>query len=952
MDNIKFDDELVEEDPEHVVIHRPTYPTMADVDGGGLAEGDDDDAEERGLASSIDYNQVPTYPERPTFESKPLPLRYETQCVAFDPCKSDPNHPSSMPIYQTATFVQPSIERFGPYDYTRSGNPTRTAVEQLLAGLEGAHAAFSFNTGMAALAAVTKLCDAGDEIICGDDIYGGMHRLLSRIIKRYNIKVHFVDLSDTSAVAAVLSDKTRIVHCESPSNPLMRITDLRRLSAQLKAFSSRIILSVDSTMMSPYWMQPLRLGADVVVHSATKFLLGHSDTMAGFVCTSTQQLSSAIAFVQNAEGTACSPFDCWLILRGLKTLCIRQDRAEENAQKVVAFLANHPIVREPRPPKAEQLQQAVIEDEQYEDTTEKIRTPPKNDNVSEESQSRQSSPSGGQTDLTATALSKLTPSQTPRDQPRNLPENAPSEISTSASSAMPDKPVRSMATFGQSKTDRFKAMGGPSGREWPIDPTGPPSRIKGGSIMPLHQSRASAPQQQHHMSNIDPKLELVRERTPSAIIGPESTSAATRRSSTLGPGTYDPSPPSPTRCNTVIKDRVFPVLPPGLSLEGTFHPGPGAYDVSTESSAPGGTLSFQMAQRFSYGRAAEWHDIGGYEKKPQRRRIPSAVILPEGVCLSKMVRQFGPEPATYTPCHADLYRPDVGILQWSRARDVAIRYAHERLFGDSRREIDNLDSKWSALTRPNYDECIRTRKGSLVDYQLSERPAAKYPPHVPTNAGCSDNWHFYDTRPPECNEFTAFFSSKHDFDEWQRVARCRELQQGIARRRENPQAELFAYSLPDLPDGKGVTFAGACHSPTPPDNEGHILILDPQLPCRVGGSLEFQLRTGRESPTEDSGGDVLILSPRKIPKHTGGAIPYELQPARETQLFCHVAGVGSEDQVYTTQPPRETAPDDVPDECLTNFEEVERSRPLGHLPKWLLRMKNRRRSGLPVVFED
>ncbi|KAF4694584.1 hypothetical protein FOZ63_027681, partial [Perkinsus olseni] len=335
------EEDLVEEDPEHVVVHRPTYPTLADVDE-GLAE----DTEERGLASTIDYNEVQTYPERPTFESKPLPLRYETQCVAFDPCKADPHHPSSMPIYQTATFVQPSIERFGPYDYTRSGNPTRTAVEQLLAGLEGAHAAFSFNTGMAALAAVTRLCDAGDEIICGDDIYGGMHRLLSRIVKRYGIKVHFVDLGDADAVAAVLTENTRIVHCESPSNPLMRITDLRRLSAQLKAFSSRIVLSVDSTMMSPYWMQPLRLGADIVVHSATKFLLGHSDTMAGFVCTSSPELSSAIAFVQNAEGTACSPFDCWLILRGLKTLCIRQDRAEENARKVVAFLANHPIVRE------------------------------------------------------------------------------------------------------------------------------------------------------------------------------------------------------------------------------------------------------------------------------------------------------------------------------------------------------------------------------------------------------------------------------------------------------------------------------------------------------------------------------------------------------------------------------------------------------------------------------
>mmetsp|Transcript_43273 Transcript_43273/g.122591 ORF Transcript_43273/g.122591 Transcript_43273/m.122591 type:complete len:551 (-) Transcript_43273:111-1763(-) len=318
-------DPNVENDPRYI-----TFPTAAD-------EGD----EEEHLLG-FDYNQLPTYPVRPSFKDKPEEANMDTHIVAFDPCKLDPYHPTSMPIYQTATFQQPSIERFGPYDYTRSGNPTRTAVEELVASLESAHAAFAFNSGMAAMTAMTRLCDIGDEIICSDDIYGGAHRLLTRICAKQGIATRFVDTTDVDEIARVISSKTKIVYIETPSNPLMRISDVRRCADLAHKYKAWLV--VDSTMMSPYLMNPIKLGADVIIHSATKFLAGHSDTMAGFVCCSSEDLARQIAFVQNAEGSALSPFDCWLTLRGLKTLAIRHDRMQQTASEIAEFLAKHPLV--------------------------------------------------------------------------------------------------------------------------------------------------------------------------------------------------------------------------------------------------------------------------------------------------------------------------------------------------------------------------------------------------------------------------------------------------------------------------------------------------------------------------------------------------------------------------------------------------------------------------------
>lgn len=294
---------------------------------------------------ALDYDSLPTYPVRPSYKDNPAKGFLETHIVQFDPCKDDPNHPTSMPIYQTATFQQESIEKFGPYDYTRSGNPTRTALEQLVASMEGSYAAFAFTTGMAAITTVTHLLQHGDEILCADDIYGGAFRLFTRIsVPLHGLKVKFLDLTDIHSVESYLDSfpSVKMIYAETPSNPLMRIIDLRSLSKICK--DRNLLLVVDSTMMSPYLMKPLSLGADICIHSATKFLSGHSDTMAGIVCCSTPALSQKVAFLQNAEGTALSPFDSFLLARGIKTLTLRIDRQQLTAMKIAEFLLHHPLV--------------------------------------------------------------------------------------------------------------------------------------------------------------------------------------------------------------------------------------------------------------------------------------------------------------------------------------------------------------------------------------------------------------------------------------------------------------------------------------------------------------------------------------------------------------------------------------------------------------------------------
>jgi len=260
-----------------------------------------------------------------------------TAIVNYNASPNDPHRPTSMPIYQSSTFIQPSATEFQDYDYTRSANPTRSALETLVAGMEGAHAAFAFTSGMSALANMTRLLKSGDEILCNADIYGGMYRLLTKVATRQGIKVRFIEIWDLQKVKDALGPQTKMVHVESPSNPLMMVCDLRALAAIVKGHGA--LLTVDNTILTPLLMKPLDLGADVVVHSATKFYGGHADVMAGFVCVKTPELAKQIYFHQNAEGTGLAPFDCWLVLRGMKTMAIRMERGQENAIKVVHFLA-------------------------------------------------------------------------------------------------------------------------------------------------------------------------------------------------------------------------------------------------------------------------------------------------------------------------------------------------------------------------------------------------------------------------------------------------------------------------------------------------------------------------------------------------------------------------------------------------------------------------------------
>lgn len=270
-------------------------------------------------------------------------MKPATQCV-HPPRGNDPHGAISTPIYQTATFRQPTATEFGDYDYSRSGNPTRTILEDQLARLEGGTHAFAFASGMAAITTLTRLLQSGDEILAGDDLYGGTYRLLGKILPRLGISVRCVDTSDLAAAARAFTPKTRLVLIETPTNPLLRITDVQALATLAHDHGAR--LAVDNSLLSPILQKPLDLGADLVIHSATKFLCGHSDVSAGAVIVKDDSLAEQIGFYQNAEGAALSPFESWLLLRGLKTLSLRVERQCASAQKVAEFLDRHAKVKQ------------------------------------------------------------------------------------------------------------------------------------------------------------------------------------------------------------------------------------------------------------------------------------------------------------------------------------------------------------------------------------------------------------------------------------------------------------------------------------------------------------------------------------------------------------------------------------------------------------------------------
>jgi len=251
----------------------------------------------------------------------------------------DPYGGSSPPLYQTATFA---FEDGGEYDYTRSGNPTRTQLESVMADLEGATRSFAFTSGMGALAVAMRLVPSGGHIVTGDDIYGGTSRLLSRVAPEQGISVSNVDMCDLDAVRAAMRPETKLVWLESPTNPRMQVTDVAGVAAIARQHGALSI--VDNSIMAPVLQQPLALGADISMTSATKFVAGHSDVTAGILSVRGDELAERVYFLQNSEGGGLAPFDCWLCLRGLKTMALRMERQQANCVAMAKWLQTQPLV--------------------------------------------------------------------------------------------------------------------------------------------------------------------------------------------------------------------------------------------------------------------------------------------------------------------------------------------------------------------------------------------------------------------------------------------------------------------------------------------------------------------------------------------------------------------------------------------------------------------------------
>jgi cystathionine beta-lyase len=270
-------------------------------------------------------------------------MKIASRLVSFDPAPGDRFRPISTPIYQTATFEQEFCDQFGEYDYSRSGNPTRAVVEKQIASLENGTHGYCFSSGMAAITTATKLLQNGDEILADNDLYGGTCRLFTKVLKRTGISAKYADACDLENFEQQITPKTKLIYVESPTNPLLRVVDLRKVAAMAHAHGA--LLCVDNSTMSPYLQNPLDLGADVVLHSGTKFLGGHHDVTAGTIVVKDKALAEQIYFVQNAEGNALAPFDCYLLLRGMKTLKLRLDCQQRNAQTIAEYLSQHKAIQ-------------------------------------------------------------------------------------------------------------------------------------------------------------------------------------------------------------------------------------------------------------------------------------------------------------------------------------------------------------------------------------------------------------------------------------------------------------------------------------------------------------------------------------------------------------------------------------------------------------------------------
>lgn len=247
------------------------------------------------------------------------------------------------PIYQTSTYAQEGLGRHKGYEYGRTQNPTREALERAVASLEQGTYGFGFGSGLAALDAILKLFSSGDHIVSGENLYGGSHRLMERVYSRFGLTFTFVDMRDPARVAAAITPATKLVYCETPTNPMMFLADLKAIADITQARG--LLLAVDNTFATPYFQQPLVLGADIVLHSTTKYLNGHSDMVGGMLVARRDDLAERLGFLQNASGGVPGPMDCWLCLRGLKTLALRMQRHDATGREIAGWLKGHPKVK-------------------------------------------------------------------------------------------------------------------------------------------------------------------------------------------------------------------------------------------------------------------------------------------------------------------------------------------------------------------------------------------------------------------------------------------------------------------------------------------------------------------------------------------------------------------------------------------------------------------------------
>jgi cystathionine beta-lyase/cystathionine gamma-synthase len=249
----------------------------------------------------------------------------------------------SVPIYPTSTYVQQELGKNKGYEYARVSNPTRTRLEENLAALEGGTSARVFASGMAAINAICTMYKSGDHVVCGHDLYGGVPRLFNQVLATFGMEFTYVDTSDAKNVERAMRKNTRMVYIETPTNPLMSLSDIAAISQLCRRKKAELV--VDNTFMSPYFQQPIALGADMVVHSTTKFLNGHSDGLGGVVVCTTKEQADKLAFIQKSAGAILSPFECWLVLRGVKTLAVRMEQHDRSGRMVAEFLARHKKVK-------------------------------------------------------------------------------------------------------------------------------------------------------------------------------------------------------------------------------------------------------------------------------------------------------------------------------------------------------------------------------------------------------------------------------------------------------------------------------------------------------------------------------------------------------------------------------------------------------------------------------